>query len=64
MQLQIKWQMRADSIGPVKQPYNKIATIFGHISRTDRAKSWIPMKGRKPLNISVKLIWGGATDLR
>lgn len=44
--------------------YNKISMIGGQISRMDSASSWMPIKGRKPLKISVNEICGGATDFR
>lgn len=44
--------------------YNSTVTMFGQISRTLSARSWMQMNGRKPLKISVSEMCGGATDFR
>ncbi|KAG1647825.1 hypothetical protein GQR58_030310 [Nymphon striatum] len=31
---------------------------------TPVARIWMPMNGRNPLKMSVRLMWGGATDFR
>ena len=38
--------------------------IDGQATNIDKARICIAINGRKPLNISVNDIWGGATDFR
>ena len=44
--------------------YNSTVTMLGQISKTDSARSWMPMNGRKPRKMSVSEMCGGATDFR